>query len=217
VEEDAKIRILVADDHPMLREGLVAVLGTQPDLDVIGEAADGSEVVRLAERLEPDVILLDLEMPEMDGVEALEKLRENGSEARVIVFTAYDTDERILSSLRAGAKGYLLKGASRTELFGAIRTVHSGGSLLQPVVTSRLLDHMSHESTAPEPDPLTPRELEVLALLAHGLKNAEIADRLFIGERTVKFHVSSILAKLGADNRTEATRIALSQRLIEQP
>jgi DNA-binding NarL/FixJ family response regulator len=216
-EEDAKIRILVADDHPMLREGLVAVLGTQPDLDVIGEAADGSELVRLAERLEPDVILLDLEMPGMDGVAALEKLREAGSEARAIVFTAYDTDERILSSLRAGAKGYLLKGASRAELFGAIRTVHSGGSLLQPVVTSRLLDHMSHERTTPEPDPLTPRELEVLALLAHGLKNAEIADRLFIGERTVKFHVSSILAKLGADNRTEATRIAISQRLIEQP
>jgi DNA-binding NarL/FixJ family response regulator len=210
---EAKIRILVADDHPMLREGLVTVLSTQPDFDVVGEAADGSEVVRLAETLLPDVILLDLEMPGMDGVAALEKLRESGSEARTVVFTAYDTDERILGSLRAGARGYLLKGASRTELFDAIRTVHSGGSLLQPLVTGRLLDHMN----APEPDPLTPRELEVLALLARGLPNKEIADSLYIGERTVKFHVSSILAKLDAGNRTEAARIAISRGLIEQP
>jgi len=213
VEGEAKIRILVADDHPMLREGLVAVLSTQPDFDVVGEAADGSEVVRLAGTLLPDVILLDLEMPGMDGVAALERLRESGSEARTVVFTAYDTDERILGSLRAGARGYLLKGASRTELFDAVRTVHSGGSLLQPLVTGRLLDHMN----APEPDPLTPRELEVLALLARGLPNKEIADSLYIGERTVKFHVSSILAKLDAGNRTEAARIAISRGLIEQP
>jgi DNA-binding NarL/FixJ family response regulator len=214
--EATKVRILVADDHPMLREGLVAVLSTQPDFEVVGEAADGSEVVQLAETLLPDVILLDLEMPGMDGVATLEKLREDGSAARAIVFTAYDTDERILGSLRAGARGYLLKGASRAEIFDAIRTVHSGGSLLQSVVTGRLLDHMRHERAASEPDPLTPRELEVLALLARGLKNAEIADRLFIGERTVKFHVSSILAKLGADNRTEAARIALRRGLVEQ-
>jgi DNA-binding NarL/FixJ family response regulator len=217
VEGEAKIRILVADDHPMLREGLVTVLSTQPDFDVVGEAADGSEVVRLAERLLPDVILLDLEMPGMDGVAALEKLRESGSEARTVVFTAYDTDERILGSLRAGARGYLLKGASRAELFDAVRTVHSGGSLLQPLVTGRLLDHMRHERDAPEPDPLTPRELEVLALLARGLPNKEIAASLYIGERTVKFHVSSILAKLDAGNRTEAARIAISRGLIEQP
>jgi len=213
VEGEAKIRILVADDHPMLREGLVAVLSTQPDFDVVGEAADGSEVVRLAGTLLPDVILLDLEMPGMDGVAALERLRESGSEARTVVFTAYDTDERILGSLRAGARGYLLKGASRTELFDAVRTVHSGGSLLQPLVTGRLLDHMN----APEPDPLTPRELEVLALLVRGLPNKEIADSLYIGERTVKFHVSSILAKLDAGNRTEAARIAISRGVIEQP
>ncbi len=203
----------MADDHPMLREGLTAVLGTQPDFEVIGEAADGSEVVQLAETLRPDVILLDLEMPTVDGVAALEGLRDAGSEARTIVFTAYDTDERILRSLRAGARGYLLKGASRAEIFDAIRTVHSGGSLLGPAVTSRLLDHI--EQGDERPDGLTPRELEVLTLLARGLKNAEIASELFISERTVKFHVSSILAKLGAETRTEAVRIAARRGLVE--
>lgn len=214
---DAKIRILVADDHPMLREGLVAVLSTQPDFEVVGEASDGSEVVRLAERLGPDVILLDLEMPNLDGVAALEKLRDTGSEAQTVVFTAYDTDERILSALRAGARGYLLKGASRKEIFDAIRTVYSGGSLLQPVVTTRLLERIERGDEQERSNSLTPKELEVLALLARGRKNSEIADTLFIGERTVKFHVSSILGKLGAHNRTEAARIAIHRGLIESP
>ena len=208
-----RIRLLVADDHPMLREGLVAVLGTQPDFEVVGEAADGDEVVRLAESLGPDVILLDLEMPGTDGVAALERLREAGSTARTVVFTAYDTDERILGSLRAGARGYLLKGASRQEIFGAIRTVHAGGSLMQPAVTDRLLERIDRGG-GPDTGNLTPRELEVLTLLARGLKNAEIAGRLFISERTVKFHVGSILAKLGADNRTEAVTIAANRGLV---
>ena len=209
------IRILVADDHPMLREGLVAVLSTQPDFDIIGEAADGAEVLRLADALRPEVILLDLEMPDVDGVAALEGLRDAGSEARAIVFTAYDTDERILRSLRAGARGYLLKGASRQEIFDAVRTVHAGGSLLEPGVTSRLLDHMREGGEQTEP--LTPRELEVLALISEGLHNSEIAGRLFVTERTVKFHVSSILAKLGADNRTEAVALAARRGLIRMP
>jgi DNA-binding NarL/FixJ family response regulator len=208
-----RIRLLVADDHPMLREGLVAVLGTQPDFEVVGEAADGDAVVRLAESLGPDVILLDLEMPGTDGVAALEKLRDAGSAARTVVFTAYDTDERILGSLRAGARGYLLKGASRQEIFGAIRTVHAGGSLMQPAVTDRLVERIDRGGGR-DMSKLTPRELEVLALLARGLKNAEIAGRLFISERTVKFHVGSILAKLGADNRTEAVTIAAHRGLV---
>jgi DNA-binding NarL/FixJ family response regulator len=212
---DARIRILVADDHPMLREGLVAVLGTQPDFEVVGEAADGSEAVRLAETLRPDVILLDLEMPGVDGVAALEELRDAGSTSRAIVFTAYDTDQRILGALRAGARGYLLKGASRTEIFDAIRTVHAGGSLLEPGVTTRLLDQLRENRELREP--LTPRELEVLVLISEGLHNSEIAERLFVTERTVKFHVSSILAKLGADNRTEAVAVAARRGLIQMP
>ena len=211
------IRILVADDHPMLREGLVAVLATQPDFEVVGEASDGAEAVRLAETLHPDVILLDLEMPGTDGVAALEDLRDAGSEARAVVFTAYDTDERILGALRAGARGYLLKGASRAEIFSAIRTVHAGGSLLQPDVTARLLAHIGRNDEGARADQLTPRELEVLGLISQGLQNSEIAAQLFVTERTVKFHVSSILAKLGADNRTEAVAVAARRGLIRMP
>ena len=215
METGERIRILVADDHPMLREGLIAVLSTQQDLEVVGEAADGSEVVRLADSLKPDVILLDLEMPELSGVAALEKLRDAGSTARTIIFTAYDTDERILGALRAGARGYLLKGAARTEIFDAIRTVHAGGSLLQPVVTNKLLQTMSRAQRREETEPLTPREIEVLALLSQGLQNKEISARLFISERTVKFHVSSLMHKLGADNRTETVTIAAQRGLIQ--
>ena len=210
---DEKIRILVADDHPMLREGLVAVLATQPDFEVVGEAADGAEAVRLAGSMWPDVILLDLEMPGVDGVEALKQLREAGSGAASLVFTAYDTDERILGALRAGARGYLLKGASRSDIFSAIRTVSSGGSLLEPAVTSRLLESIGgHKERREE---LTPREKEVLALLADGLPNREIAGKLFVTERTIKFHVGSILAKLEASNRTEAARIAAREGIIQ--
>jgi len=211
------IRILVADDHPVVRDGLTAMLATQPDFQVVGEAANGDQVVQMAALLEVDIVLLDLEMPGMDGVEALQALQSQHTEIRAIVFTAFDTDERILGALKAGAQGYLLKGAPREELFRAIRVVSEGGSLLQPVVASKLLQHMSAQADkGPSAfESLTEREMEVLRLLGQGKPNKEIAETLVITERTVKFHVSSILAKLGAGNRTEAVMIAAQQGLIE--
>lgn len=210
------IRILVADDHPVVRDGLVAVLSTQPDFEVIGEAGSGSEVIERVTALQPDVLLLDLEMPGLDGVEALEQLQAAQSTVKTIIFTAFDTDERILGAVRAGAQGYLLKGVPRQELFNAVRVVYQGGSLLQPVVASKLLRQVRQPGpAAPTPEPLTPRELEVLHLLARGLPNKEIALGLTITERTVKFHVSSIMSKLGAGNRTEAVSIAAQQGLVE--
>lgn len=210
----AVIRILIGDDHPVVRDGLSAVLATQPDFAVIAEAGDGLAVVAQAALHRPDIILLDLEMPGQDGVAALRQLRAADPELRVIVFTAFDTDERILEALRAGAAGYLLKGAPRDELFRAIRVVHQGGTLLAPLVASRLVAHLQ----SPPPDPsaeLTPRETEVLRLLARGLANKEIAATLGIRERTVKFHVSAILAKLGAGNRTEAVAVAAGRGMVE--
>jgi DNA-binding NarL/FixJ family response regulator len=203
------IRILVADDHPVVRDGLVAMLGTQADFEVVGQAATGLEAVRQVAALRPDVVLLDLEMPEMDGVEVIKQLGRDTPDARVIVFTAFDTDDRIVGAVQAGAQGYLLKGAPREEVFQAVRVVRSGGSLLEPVVASKLLRQVSQDF-----QPLTPRELEVLGLVAQGMQNKEIAARLGITERTVKFYVSSILAKLGAGNRTEAVAIAAQRGLI---
>jgi DNA-binding NarL/FixJ family response regulator len=203
------IRILVADDHPVVRDGLVAMLGTQADFEVVGQAATGLEAVRQVAALRPDVVLLDLEMPEMDGVEVIKQLGRDTPDARVIVFTAFDTDDRIVGAVQAGAQGYLLKGAPREEVFQAVRVVRSGGSLLEPVVASKLLRQVSQDF-----QPLTPRELEVLGLVAQGMQNKEIAARLVITERTVKFYVSSILAKLGAGNRTEAVAIAAQRGLI---
>jgi DNA-binding NarL/FixJ family response regulator len=205
------IRILVADDHPVVRDGLVAMLGTQPDFEVVGQAATGREVLSQVAALGPDVVLLDLEMPEMDGVEALQRLGQGNLAARVIVFTAFDSDERIVSAVQAGAQGYLLKGAPREEIFQAVRVVHAGGSLLQPVVASKLLRQVSAGF-----EPLTPRELEVLGLVAQGLPNKEIAAHLTITVRTVKFYVSSIMAKLGAGNRTEAVAMATQRGLISR-
>src|SRR5919198_4765892 len=169
------IRVLIADDHPVVREGLSAMLSTQRDFEVVGEARNGAEAEKKVEELAPDVVLMDLEMPRVDGPEAIRLIRAKNPDARVLVLTAYDTDERILDAVQAGAQGYLLKGAPREELFRAIRVVHQGGSLLEPVVAHKLLGRMgqmlSHET--PPGEQLTERELEVLQLLVKGARNKE--------------------------------------------
>jgi DNA-binding NarL/FixJ family response regulator len=209
------IRILIADDHPIVRDGLSAVLETQADFAIVGEAASGAQAVEQAAALRPDVILLDLALPELDGVAALRAIRAADPTMKAIIFTAFDTDERILGAVQAGAQGYLLKGVPREELFQAIRVVHNGGSLLQPVVAARLLRQVSGAGLADLPEALTERELEVLQLLAKGRQNKEIANELVISERTVKFHVSAILAKLGVGNRTEAVSRAAQLGLVD--
>jgi DNA-binding NarL/FixJ family response regulator len=208
------IRVAVADDHPVVREGLVAMLETQADFAVVGEAGTGPEALALVSKADPDVLLLDLELPALDGVGVLRRLETDSARTRVIIFTVFDTDERIIAAVEAGAAGYLLKGTPREELFAAVRTVAGGGSLLAPVATSAVLRRVRGEST-PTPTPaLTPRERMVLEQLARGLGNKQIAAALGISERTVKFHVSSVFTKLEATNRTEAVTRAVQAGLI---
>jgi NarL family two-component system response regulator LiaR len=228
------IHILLADDHPIVREGLRAVLETQDDFTVIAECASGEELLQQTLLLRPDMLLVDLEMPVLDGVEAIRRLRQllqkppyTSYTPRIIVFTAFDNDERIIHAIQSGANGYLLKGAPREEIFTALRVTMQGGSLLQPVVASKLLRHVEQTGqqvaalsptprVAPPPpiELLTERELEVLHLLAQGMPNKEIAAHLVISERTAKFHVSSIMGKLGATNRTEAVSLAAQRGLL---
>ena len=212
------VRILLADDHPIVREGLRTVLETQDDFEVIAEAVNGVEAVQLVATRHPDILLLDLEMPIMDGVETIRRVRATRSDAmlpRIIVFTAFDNDERIIHAIQAGANGYLLKGAPRDDIFSSIRIALEGGSLLQPIVASKLLYHVEHTaSQGTSIELLTERELEVLHLLAQGMPNKEIAGKLVISERTAKFHVSSIMSKLGATNRTEAVSLAAQKGII---
>jgi DNA-binding NarL/FixJ family response regulator len=205
------ITIVVADDHPVVREGLAAILATQPDFSVVGEAADGAALLRLAAELRPAVALVDLAMPELDGAAAIAGLRGVAPETRALVLTAFDSDERIIGAIQAGARGYLLKGAPRAEIFAAVRQVAEGGSLLQPPVAARLVARVAR----PEPPALTGRELEVLRLVAQGRANKEVAAALGVTERTVKFHLSAIMGRLGAANRTEAVALAAQHGLIE--
>jgi len=212
---DRPIRVAVADDHPVVRDGLVAMLETQPDLAVVGQAGTGDEALAIVAAQDPDVLLLDLEMPGLDGVGVLRRLRETGARTRTIVFTVFDTDDRIIAAVEAGAAGYLLKGAPRGEVFGAVRTVAAGGSLLGPVAASAVLRRVRGEGASPPAaPPLTPREQAVLAHLARGLGNKQIAAALGISERTVKFHVSALFTKLGVSNRTGAVARAAQVGLV---
>ena len=203
-------RVLVVDDHPVVREGLVSVLEDQPEIEVVGALGSAEQAVAQVGRLRPDIVLLDLELPGMDGVAAIPRLLAAHPGAGVIVFTAYDTEERVLGALRAGARGYLLKGASGQEIGQAIRAVESGGSHLAPRVASTVLAQVQ----APHAQPLTSREEEVLRLVAEGLPSKQIARTLAITERTVKFHVSSLMRKLGADNRPQMVAIAAQRGLL---
>src|SRR5256885_7298556 len=181
MSEPRHIRILIADDHPVVREGLAGMIATQPDLEVVGEAGNGVEAIRQAAALHPDLILMDLQMPTMDGAVAIRQILDDTPSARILVLTAFDTDERILHAIEAGAQGYLLKGAPRDDLFRAIRVVAEGGSLLQPSVAAKLLTRVGQMLKQDDGhDQLTDREREVLDLLAKGLRNKEIAERLII-------------------------------------
>jgi DNA-binding NarL/FixJ family response regulator len=211
-----RIRVAVVDDHPVVREGLVLILQTQPDFEIVGEGRTGHDAIDLVERLAPDVLMLDLELPGVDGVAVLRCLRERGARTRIIAFTVFDTDDRIIGAVEAGAAGYLLKGAPSAELFEAIRIVHAGGSLLQPLVASTVMRHVAAggAASAPPAVSLTSREREVLEQLARGMSNKEIAATLGCTERTVKFHVASLFTKLGAGNRTEAVTRAVQAGLV---
>lgn len=209
------IRILIVDDHPIVREGLAAVLEAQDDMEIAGEAADGADAVTKFETLRPDIVLMDLAMPGTDGVEAIRRIRELDAGARVVVLTAYDTDDRIFQAVQAGARGYLLKGAPRDEIFRAIREVNNGGSLLEPAIAGKLLTRVGDILRGGAVEQLTPRELDILTLMARGLRNKEIASQLYITERTVKFHANAIYRKLDVGSRTEAVSKALRHGLVE--
>lgn len=204
------IRILIVEDQRIVREGLVALFEDEPEIDLVGEAANGEQAVERYAQLRPDLVLMDLQMPVMDGAEATRRIRAIDGAARVLVLTTYATDEFIFAALRAGARGYLLKDASAAELIAGVRAVYAGQTQLSPEVAARLVAGVG----GGVPEPLTARELEVLTLLGQGRSNESIARALGIAPRTVKVHVQNILGKLGAGNRTEAVAIAVRQRLI---
>lgn len=205
------IRLLVVDDHPVVREGLIASLEDEPQFQVVGAAASAEAAIPLAAAHRPDVVLLDLELPGRGGLEAIPDLAAAHEGVRILVLTAYDTDERVVGAVRAGAHGYLLKGASMEEIARAIRSVHAGETYLEPRIASKVVAQLHPSRRAAS---LTDRERGVLRLVAAGRSNKQIARQLGITERTVKFHVTSILNKLGADNRAQAVALAAERGLI---
>ncbi|MEZ4502263.1 MAG: response regulator transcription factor [Dehalococcoidia bacterium] len=212
---DGRIRVMIVDDHTVVRDGIASLLEADEAFEVAGHASDGVEAVERAPAIKPDVVLMDLRMPRMDGVEAMRRLREASPDLRFIVLTTFDTDEYIFEAIEAGARGFLLKDSSRDDLFRAIRAVHQGDSLIEPSVAARVLDRMARmtrgESTGPT---LSERELEVLRLIALGRANKEIAAELTLSESTVKTYVARVFDKLDASGRTEAVTKALQLGLI---
>jgi DNA-binding NarL/FixJ family response regulator len=207
------IRLLIADDHPVVRDGLRGMLASEADFEVVGEATSGAEAVELAERQRPDVVLMDLQMPGVDGATATAEIAKRFPETRVLVLTTYDTDADILRAVEAGATGYLLKDAPKERLFPAIRSAARGETVLAPAVATRLV----HRMRVPAEEALTSREIEVLELVARGSSNADVAARLFISEATVKTHLLHIFGKLGVGDRTAAVVSAMERGIIALP
>jgi DNA-binding NarL/FixJ family response regulator len=210
------IKLLITDDHPVVREGLISMISREPGFKVVAEASNGLEAISKAIQFKPDVILMDLRMPEMDGVEAIRQIAEVEPNTKFIILTTFSDDEYIFKGIEVGARAYLLKDAPREELFKAIRAVYRGESLIQPVVASKVLSRfaeLSRQSQAPEV--LTDRELQVLILIAKGSANKEIAAALNISNSTVKTHIASIFQKLGTNDRTEAVTMALKKGIIK--
>ncbi len=217
----ARIRVLIADDQALLRTGFRLILGSEPDLEVVGEASDGAQAVELGRRLQPDVVLMDVRMPNLDGIEATRRLLGGGGgPTKVLILTTFDLDEYVFEALRAGASAFLLKDAPADQLIAAVRVVAAGEALLAPSVTRRLIEEFARRTARP-PSPavdlgqLTPRELEVLTLLARGLSNAEIAESLFLGSTTVKTHVARIFMKLELRDRVQAVVLAYESGVVQ--
>lgn len=205
-----KLSILIADDHPVVRDGLRGMLESQPDFEVVGEAADGAQAIQLAEELKPEIVLMDLRMPQVDGVTAIREIKSSQAETQILVLTTYDSDADILRAIEAGATGYLLKDSSREELYGAIRATARGDTVLAPTVAARLVGQMR----APAEERLSSRELEVLQLVAEGASNKDIASRLHISQATVKSHLIHVFGKLGVSDRTAAVTVALQRGIM---
>jgi NarL family two-component system response regulator LiaR len=207
------IRVLVVDDHAVVREGLRTFLRLQKGIEVVGEAGDGAAAVDEARRWEPDVVLMDLVMPKLDGIESMRRIRAERPQTRVIVLTSFDDDEKLLAAVHVGAAGYLLKSAQPKEIVRAIRSAHAGEAVIDPKTAGRLLDVLAR--TQPGAQPLTPRELEVLGCLCRGLPNKRIALELRLSEKTVKAHVGHIFSKLGVTDRTQAALVAVRESLTD--